>query len=35
MEDQEMINLFDDTKNQPSEFSTRNWVEIKDESRDI
>ena len=32
MEYQKMINLLDDTKNQPSKFRTRNWVGINDES---
>ena len=30
MEYQKIINLVDDTKNQPSKFRTRNWVEIND-----
>ena len=33
MEYQKIINLLDDTTNQPSEFRTRNWVEINVESR--
>ena len=33
MEYQKIINLLDDTTNQPSKFRTRNWVEINDESR--
>ena len=33
MEYQEIINLLDDTTNQPSRFRTRNWVEVKDESK--
>ena len=33
MEYQKIANLIDDTSNQPSKFSTRNWVEINDESR--
>ena len=33
MEYQEMINLLDNKPNQPSNFSTRNWVEINDGSR--
>ena len=33
MEYQKIANLIDDTSNQPSKFRTRNWVEIKDESR--
>ena len=35
MEYQKIINLLDDTTNQPSKFRTRNWVEINDESRAI
>ena len=33
MEYQKVINLSDATKNQPSKFRTRNWVEINDESK--
>ena len=33
MEYQKIINLLDDTTNQPSKFRTRNWVEINDESK--
>ena len=33
MEYQKIINILDDTTNQPSKFRTRNWVEINDESR--
>ena len=33
MEHQKIINLLDDTTNQPSKFKTRNWVEINYESR--
>ena len=33
MEYQKIINLLDDTTNQPSTFRTRNWVEIYDESK--
>ena len=33
MEYQKTINLLDNTPNQPSEFRTKNWVEIKDDSR--
>ena len=33
MEYQKIINLLDNTTNQPSKFGTRNWVEINDESR--
>ena len=34
MEYQKIINLLDDTTNQPSKFRTRNWVEINDESKE-
>ena len=33
MEYQKIANLLDAALNQPSKFSTRNWVEINDESR--
>ena len=33
MEYQKIINLLDDTTNQPSKVRTRNWFEINDESR--
>ena len=33
MEYQKILNLSDDTMNEPSKFRTRNWVEINDESR--
>ena len=33
MEYQKIINLLDDTTNQPSRFRTKNWVEVKDESK--
>ena len=33
MEYQKIANLIDDTSNQPSKFSTKNWVEINDESK--
>ena len=33
MEYQKIINLLDNTSNQPSKFKTKNWVEINDESR--
>ena len=33
MEYQKIMNLLDDTTNQPSKFATRNWVEINDESK--
>ena len=31
MEYQKIIDVLDDTTNQPSKFRTRNWVEINDE----
>ena len=34
MEFQKIINLLDNTTNQPSKFRTRNWVEINDESKE-
>ena len=34
MEYQKIINLLDDTTNQPSKFKTRNCAEINDESRE-
>ena len=33
MEYQKIANLIDDASNQPSKFTTKNWVEINDESR--
>ena len=33
MEYQKIVNLIDDTSNQPSKFRTKNWFEINDESR--
>ena len=33
MEHQKIVNLIDDTSDQPSKFRTKNWVEINDESR--
>ena len=33
MEYQKIANLLDNASNQPSQFRTRNWVEINDESR--
>ena len=33
MEYQKIINLLDDTMNQPSKFRTTNWVEMNDESK--
>ena len=35
MEYQKMMNLLDDTTDQPSKFRTRDWVEINDESKGI
>ena len=32
MEYQKIVNLLDKEINQPSKFTTRNWVEINDES---
>ena len=32
MESQRIINLLDNTLNQPSKFRTRNWVEINNDS---
>ena len=33
MECQKIINLLDNTPNQPTKFRTKNWVEINDDSR--
>ena len=33
MENQTIANLLDNTSNQPSQFTMRNWVEINDDSR--
>ena len=33
MEYKKIINLLDNIPNQPSKFKTKNWIEIKDESR--
>ena len=33
MEHQKIINLLDNTQNEPSKFRTRNWAEINNESR--
>ena len=33
MENQKIINLLDNTPNEPIKFKTKNWVEIHDESR--
>ena len=35
MEYQKVINLFDNTPNQPSKFKTRNCVETNDESEEL
>ena len=35
MEYWKIINLLDNTSNEPSKFRTRNWVEINDESRGV
>ena len=32
MEYQKIINLLDNTPNQPTKFRTKNWVEVNDES---
>ena len=34
MEYQKIINLLDDTTNQPSKFRTRIWIGINDESKE-
>ena len=33
MKNQKIVNLLDDTTNQPSKFRTRNWVEINNGSK--
>ena len=33
MEHQKIINLLDNTPNQPTKFRTKNWVEINDDAR--
>ena len=33
MEQQKIINLLDNTRNEPSKFRTKNWVEINDNVR--
>ena len=33
MKYQKIINLLDNTPNQPSKFKTKSWVEINDDSR--
>ena len=35
MEYQKIINLLDNTPNQPSKFKIKNWLEINDESYDV
>ena len=32
MEYQEIINLLDNTSNQPTKFRTKNWIEINDDA---
>ena len=32
MEFQEIINLLDNTSNQPTKFRTKNWIEINDDT---
>ena len=34
MQYQKIINLLDNTQNQPTKFRTKNWVEINDEARE-
>ena len=34
MEYQKIINLLDNTPNQPTKFTTKNWVEVNDDSRE-
>ena len=33
MEYQKIINLLDNTPNQPTKFRTKNWIDINDDSR--
>ena len=33
MEYQKILNLLDNTTDQPSKFRTKNWVEVKDNAR--
>ena len=33
MEYQRIVNLLDNTPNQPTKFRTKNWVELNDDSR--
>ena len=35
MEYQKIVNLIDNTSNQPSKFRTKNWVEINDDVRGL
>ena len=35
MEHQKIINLLDNTSNQPTKFRTKKWIEINDEERGI
>ena len=35
MESQKIINLLENTSNQPSKFRTKNWIEINDQSRGV
>ena len=35
MEYQKIINLLDNTLNQPSKFNTKNWIKINDQSRGV
>ena len=35
MEDQKIINLLDNTRNQPSKFRLKNWVEINDDAHTV
>ena len=35
MEYQKIINLLENTPNQPSKFRTKSWVEVNDESRGV
>ena len=34
MEYQKIINLLENTPDQPSKFRTKNWIEVNDESRE-
>ena len=35
MEYQKLVNLLDNTSNQPSKFRTKNWVDINDDVRGV